>query len=163
MRLSFAFALLAVTACTGGGSSPNQTPEELALEGARATFETNMSSDSYSFHWRESCECTNEATDEMLITVTNGVISDAIYVATEQPVPANIRSHLLTIEGVFDKIQDAIDDNAFMIHVEYDTELGYPRSVAVDYDQHVADEELSLVISNVAPLVETGCGVRACG
>jgi hypothetical protein len=96
-------------------------------------------------------------------TVTNGAVSDAIYVETELPVPANLRSHLTTIDGLFDKIQDAIDDNAFMIHVEYDTELGYPRSIAIDYDEHVADEELSLIISNVTPISTCGVGVAPCG
>lgn len=157
MRIHLAFAL-ALAACTGSGSS---TPEETELEANRTTFHTAMTG-SYTFHWRQSCECTQEATAEMLITVTNGTISDAIYVETEQPVPQNLREHLDTIDGVFDRIQDAIDQNAHMIHVEYDATLGFPKSVAIDYSEQIADEELSLIISNVEPLAET-CGVRPCG
>ena len=158
MRLPIAFAL-ALAACTGSGTS---TPEETALEAPRTTFHENMAT-SYTFHWRQSCECTREATDEMLITVTNGTISDAIYVQTEQPVPANIRATLLTIDGVFYKIQDAIDEDAHMITVVYDTELGFPSSVAVDYSEQIADEELSLIISNVAPVSSCGVGFAPCG
>lgn len=162
MRLPIAFAFVAFAACTGGTAIPEQTPEEIELEGARTMFHQNMSNN-YSFHWRQSCECSPDATAEMLITVTNGAISDAIYVQTEQPVPANIRATLLTIDGVFDKIQDAIDEDAHMITVQYDTELGFPSSVAVDYSEQIADEELSLILSNVVPASACGVGVAPCG
>jgi hypothetical protein len=157
---SIAVALVALTACTGGTSVPEKTPEEIELDGARTMFQQNMPAD-YSFHWRESCECTQETAAEMLITVTNGSISSAIYVETEQAVPAGVRSRLVTIDGVFDKIQDAIDEDAHAITIEYDTELGFPKSVAIDYDAQVADEELSLTISDVVPLSE--CGFAPCG
>lgn len=159
MRLPLAFAL-ALAACTGSGST---TPEETELEAKRTTFHQNMADNNYSFHWRQSCECTQETAAEMLITVTNGAISDAIYVETEQQVPTSVRSRLLTIDGVFDKIQDAIDEDAHMITVVYDTELGYPKSVAVDYSEQIADEELSLIISDVQPLTLCGVGLVPCG
>lgn len=157
MRIHLAFAL-ALAACTGSGSS---TPEETELQAKRTQFTQNMTG-SYQFQWRQSCECSQDATAPMLITVTNGAISDAIYIETELPVPAGIREHLDTIDGVFDRIQDAIDEDAHMIYVEYDAQLGFPKSVAIDYSEQIADEELSLVISNVEPLAET-CGVRPCG
>ncbi len=157
MRTHLAF-VLALAACTGSGSS---TPEETELAAKRTQFQQAMTG-SYQFQWRQSCECTQDTTAPMLVTVTNGAISSAIYIETELPVPAAIRANLDTIEGVFDRIQDAIDDNAHMIYVEYDSELGFPKSVAIDYSEQIADEELSLVISNVEPIVE-GCGVRPCG
>jgi hypothetical protein len=157
MRLPLAFAL-ALTACSGSGSS---TPAETELEAARTKF-AQSSNDSYTFHSRRSCECTTEATREMFITVENGSITTAIYVDDEMPVPQNLRDSLFTIESAFEEIQTAIDEDAHMIHVEYDATLGYPSSIAIDYSEQIADEELSLIISNVEPLVET-CGVRPCG
>lgn len=163
MRLSIAFALtLTVTACTTEGSSGPGTPEEIALENARTTFHANMS-DSYTFHSRRFCECTVEATREMLVTVTGGVVTDAIYVDDEQPVPSELRDLIFTIDEAFDEIQSAIDDNAHAITVEYDTELGFPTSIAIDYSAQIADEELSLVISDVQPLTLCGAGALPCG
>ncbi|MFN0245458.1 MAG: DUF6174 domain-containing protein [Kofleriaceae bacterium] len=158
MRLPLAFAL-ALTACSGSGSS---TPAETELEAARTKFEQSSSSGSYTFHSRRSCECTTEATREMFITVENGAITSAIYVDNEMPVPQNLRDSLFTIESAFEEIQTAIDENAHMIYVEYDASLGYPASIAIDYSAQIADEELSLIISNVEPLLQT-CGVRPCG
>lgn len=161
MRLPIAFVLVAATACTQQETIVEETPEQIELQGARTRFDTTMPS-SYTFHWRRSCECTQEAAAEMLVTVSNGVITNAIYVATELPVPANIRDTLSTIDGVFDTIQDAIDQNAHTITVHYDADRGFPTSVAIDYSVQIADEELSLTISDVQPIAES-CGVRPCG
>ena len=152
MRVSLAFAVLALSACTSSSS-----PEEVELEAKRTMFHEHMAN-SYEFTWRQSCECTQETAGPMRITVSNGAITSAAYVETSLPVPANVRQHLLTIDGIFDKIQDAIDDDAHMVTVVYDTELGFPSSVAVDYDELVADEELSLTITNLVPIAQ-GCGV----
>jgi hypothetical protein len=159
MRLPLAFVFAsALAACTGSGSS---TPEETELQTQQAKFETNMS-DSYQFDTRRSCECTSETTREMRVTVTNGTISGAFYLDDETQVSAQVLEHVMTIEETFEEIQGAIDDDAHVIHVEYDTELGFPKSVSIDYSAQIADEELSLDIRNVQTLVET-CGRRPCG
>lgn len=156
MRIHLAFAL-ALAACTGSGSS---TPEETELEAAQAKFQTNMSG-SYTFHSLRSCECTAETTREMRVTVTDGAITGAIYVDDESAVSPQTLQHVMTIEETFEEIQSAIDENAHLITVEYDTELGFPTSVAIDYSAQLADEELSLLISNVVPL--STCGFAPCG
>jgi hypothetical protein len=129
---------------TGCGSD---SPEQSQLDHALQTWDVQGPA-SYSFTWQQGCECTAEASAPIRITVVNGLITDALYVETEQPVGADIRSHLLTIDGVFARIQDAIDNGADAVTVQYDSESGLPASVAVDYDKGVADEELSLQISN---------------
>ncbi len=161
MRIHLAFAL-ALAACTGGGSG-QKSPEEIELEGAQARFHQNMSQSSYSFHSRRSCECTTEATREMLVTVTNGAIASAIYVDDETAVSPQILDNVMTIEEAFDEIQNAIDEGVYMLHVEYDATLGYPSSIAIDYSEQIADEELSLIITDVEPLTLCGAGVVPCG
>ena len=47
----------------------------------------------------------------------------------------------LSIDGLFDLIQDAIDRSAFQISVKYHGELGYPLWAAIDYDRRIMDEE----------------------
>jgi hypothetical protein len=58
---------------------------------------------------------------------------------------------LLTIDGGFEKIQAALDQNAAEVTVDYDPARGYPRSVFVDDSRQVADEERSFQISDFAP------------
>jgi hypothetical protein len=156
MRIHLAFAL-ALAACTGSGSS---TPEETELEAAQSKFQTNMA-DSYTFHVRRSCECTAETASEMRVTVVDGAITGAIYVENETAVSSQTLEHVMTIDETFEEIQSAIDEGVHVLHVEYDTELGYPTSISIDYSAQIADEELSLTISNVVPL--SACGFAPCG
>ena len=74
-----------------------------------------------------------------------------MFVDDQRPVGEPVRGYLVTIDGVFDKIQAAIDQDAAEVTVEYDPARGYPRSVFVDYSRQVADEELALQISDFAP------------
>jgi hypothetical protein len=120
---------------------------------------------SYSFTWQRYCECSTEVTQPIRITVENDVITSAVYVETQQPVSADVRAELRTIDGVFGMIHDAIDQNAYLVNVQYSSESGHPLSVSVDYDERLADEELSLYIrdfhSNVQHHSEDGesrCG-----
>jgi len=46
-----------------------------------------------------------------------------------------------TLDRLFTIIQDAINANATRVWVEYDEEHGYPTSIAIDYDEMIADEE----------------------
>jgi hypothetical protein len=102
---------------------------------------------SYSFTWMQSCECISDMTRPIRIGVTSGQITSAVYVDDQAAVGALVRPYLLTIDGVFDKIQAANDQGAAEVTVDYDPARGYPTSVFVDYSRQAADEELSLQIS----------------
>ena len=53
-----------------------------------------------------------------------------------------------TIDGLFDKIQDAIDREAVRLTVSYDPEIGYPTSVSIDYSLTIIDEEFSFTATS---------------
>lgn len=158
MRIHGLLFVLAA-ACT---SSPS-TPEQSQLESALETWSVHGPSH-YSFTWQRHCECTSLTTSPMRVTVENGQIVSAIYIETEEPVGAAERAHLLTIDGVFDLIHDAIDEGADAITVQYSSQTGHPTSVAIDYDLGVADEEMSLLVSDFAANSQAsresvGCGL----
>jgi hypothetical protein len=132
-----------VTGCTSAPDSPEQSQLDSALHTWDAQGPV-----SYSFTWQRWCECSEETTQPIRISVVNNVITQAVYVATQQPVSADVRSQLLTIDGVFAEIQDAIANNADSVTVEYDSESGRPLSVGVDYDRGIADEELALQLTD---------------
>merc|ERR1712187_81012 len=70
-----------------------------------------------------------------------------VVAVNDSPVQATQRSSSLsfdedpTLDKLFTIIQDAINANAFRVSVEYDEEHGYPTSIAIDYDEMIADEE----------------------
>ncbi|MGE0401094.1 MAG: DUF6174 domain-containing protein [Kofleriaceae bacterium] len=147
MRIPIALATIAIAGCSDGNTS-DKSPGEYQLETARADFRRTIIP-SYTFRWRESCACPSEITNTIQIAVSGYTeITDATY-ASGGAVPANVRARLLTIDGVFDTIQAAFDEGADEIDVEYNLAYGYPTAVAIDYDTQIADEELSLTISDV--------------
>ena len=53
-----------------------------------------------------------------------------------------------TINDLFDAIQNCISKKANTIRVSYDSVNKIPKSIYIDFDKNVYDEEYSVVISN---------------
>ena len=116
----------------------------------------------YQFLLRRWCECLPEATRLMRVEVRRphpmsagplGERAEAVtFVEGGGAVPENARPPALTVDQLFALIQDAIDRRAVRITIEYDASLGYPRSIAVDYDERIADEEASYIASSLEAL-----------
>ena len=91
-------------------------------------------------------------TREKHVIVSDGLITDVTYKDDATAVPMTSWGQVETVEGVFDAIQDAIDQDAHSIVVTYDAVLGYPRDVSIDYSLMIADEEYSIDIANLSAL-----------
>jgi hypothetical protein len=138
-------ALLAVVApACASDASPNQDEDLLA----HRMMWSRPGRYFYSFTWQQGCFCPTEMTRPIRITVETGQIKSAVYADDHLPVSASVQSSLLTIEGVFDLIQHAIDEHAARIDVQYDP-LGFPSSLYIDVSMRLADEERSIAISDV--------------
>jgi hypothetical protein len=145
--MRFLSTLLLAGALSAGCDSAADSPQQSQLDSALETWNVQGPAE-YSFTWHRSCECTSETTQPIRITVVNNTITDAVYVATQLPVSADRRAQLLTIDGVFGELQDAIASGADTVNIEYDSNSGAPLSVYVDYEAGVADEELALQLSD---------------
>ena len=94
----------------------------------------------YSYEYNVLCECSDNLGQPVKVTVTDGVIESVVYAesgemgkAGDPPViSGSPRYHI--INGLFRVIQNAIDDEADQITVSYDSELGYPKNIEIDYD-----------------------------
>ena len=120
------------------------------LDNARARWQANRLG-VYEFDWRRSCECTTEVTREMHVIVSDETITSLTYAYDGTAVPTTVWSSVETVDGVFESIQDAIDQDAYSIVVTYDGS-GYPRDVSIDYSLMIADEEYSAHITDLAGL-----------
>jgi hypothetical protein len=134
-------AMSLATACS-------QPVDDHGVTAARDRW-TQHATAGYRFDWQRGCECPPELTRSMEITVASGQITSAVYADDRSPVADQFRATLLTIDGVFDKIQMAIDQRPDEIRLSFDPALGYPTSVFVDYSHQIADEELALQISGL--------------
>lgn len=57
-----------------------------------------------------------------------------------------------TIEDWFATVASAIEQNAVVIEIDWDSELGYPGSGYIDISKMIADEERGWKISEIIPL-----------
>lgn len=99
---------------------------------------------SYSYTVRVSCECPRDVTRPVVVWVDRGSIEYLLYEDDGTPVPYSYASSFPSAEQLFDAIQDAIDQRADRIEVDYDFTFGYPTDVYIDYDRRIADEELAM-------------------
>jgi hypothetical protein len=87
-----------------------------------------------------SCgECPPEWTHPLRIRVEAGEVVSVFDLSAGTSVDPNQRS--LTIDELFEVIQDAVQEDVYRLAVKYHPDLGYPISISIDHDSLVADDE----------------------
>jgi hypothetical protein len=118
--------------------------EVLALWAATSASE-------YTFEFNSVCFCIREWVSPVSLSVSGGEVVSAMFVESGEPVTdANQLASYVTIEGLFQLLQDAIDQSAESIQVEFHPTDGYPVSAFIDYDARMADEERGFSAANLS-------------
>ena len=104
----------------------------------------------YQFNFRWECYCSPEYVAPVKISVRENRIDDAVFVEDEVPVAVEGLERYRTIEGLFDLLQEGIDENAHTISAHYHSELGYPVKASIDYEEDSVDEELGFEIDSLS-------------
>jgi hypothetical protein len=103
------------------------------LDAARALWNEQHLSN-YRFRVRRSCFCPHELRRERPITVRDG-----------RPVRPNRHvKRIASVGRLFNTVQAAIDAKASSLTVTYDARRGYPREIAIDHYEQIADDEESI-------------------
>lgn len=97
----------------------------------------------YSYDFERYCQCGADLSRTATVRVRNGAVVEVVWADDGSPVPHQYRSAYRTIDGLFEIIGDAINDDADYIDVDYDSRYGFPRSASIDYTFGWADDELS--------------------
>lgn len=111
--------------------------------------QATANSNSISYTTQQTCFCPQEFTRPMTVTEQNGQITNAVYADTGEAVPTNVVNSLLTVDERFDQLQQAYENNAERISVEYNSDTGFPASVFIDQSFQIADEEINYSINNI--------------
>jgi hypothetical protein len=135
-------------------SLPGLAAADAALEAARAQWrQAGLAAYEYGYH--KFCECHPENPPESVVSVRNGAVVGVRHrpVGTTVEVPAEAKNleFYWTMEGVFDLIASA-ERRGVTVRVQYDAELGFPRSIYIDYDADFIGDELDLRFTSVTPL-----------
>ena len=103
------------------------------------------------FH-RSSCECPPESTTPVRIRVNTNVIESGVQLPDSVTLPSEQLDLYLTVEQLFDRIEEVIEGDPYSLVAEYDTEFGFPLSVSWDQDSVVADDEVQFTMGNLLVL-----------
>ena len=123
---------------------------QVVLDQALALWAANSTSD-YTFEFNWVCFCIREWVSPVTLSVSGGEVVSAVFVESGEPVTdVNQLASYETIDGLFQLLQDAIDQSAESIQVEFDPIDGYPVSAFIDYDARMADEERGFSASNLS-------------
>jgi len=76
------------------------------------------------------------------LVIKNNKIVEGLDLTNLQPVPQETLKYYQTIEEVFAWIEETKALNPARLDVEYDAGFGYPKKIAFDYSEGVADDEL---------------------
>jgi hypothetical protein len=139
-------ATLATAGCLSEPSGPHAS-EQQALNDAKKLWRAQNLSD-YSYVFSRGCFCVLEYREPTTVTVRGGAVISAVAVSNGA---SRDTSSYSTVEGLFEVIQKAIDDNAATIQAKYDPTRGYLTSAYIDFDQRMADEEFSVEAKSLTP------------
>lgn len=133
---------------------PGLATADAALDAARAQWrEAGLAAYEYGYH--KFCECHRDNPPESVVSVRNGTVVGVRHrpVGTTVEVPAEAKNleFYWTMDGVFDLIASA-QLRGVTVRVQYDTALGFPRSIYIDYDADFIGDELDLKFTSVTPL-----------
>ena len=107
---------------------------------------------SYQMRQGNSCFCIPAVRGPALVTVRDGVVTSLVLVADGEPVPSQFASAYGTVEDLFDRVEDALDQDFDTVMVDYDAQLGRPVRINLDGRTGVADDELMISVDGLTPL-----------
>ena len=99
---------------------------------------------SYTMTLTRGCFCLEESIGPFEVTVEDGVVVSATREGETVPT-----DRVLTVDALFDVLEDAYRRDAHRVEVTYDPTQGYPTTFFIDYDAGVADEELGYTVENL--------------
>ena len=102
----------------------------------------------YQYTLQRQCFCPISHTRPIIIEVQNNQVVNASFVNHDEPVSAELKHELETIDEWFALISDAFEREADVISVEYNPEFGYPKMIDIDMRKLRSDDEQVIAISD---------------
>ena len=146
MRITVGLALLGLGLL---GACGDATGPEDELVANRGKWLSHYIAD-YTYEYERWCFC-RPSPGPIRLTVHDDSVIAAVVIATNDTLTdAEIaQAGFKTVDELFPVILDATASGADDLDVEYDPVLGYPRLIAIDYDEQTVDEEITYLASNL--------------
>ena len=85
------------------------------------------------------------------LTVEDGSPTGLVVLEDGTVVPEPDPSEYPTVTGLFDILEEAVDQEAHSINVTWDPTFGFPTTFFIDYSLNIADEELGYDVRAFQP------------
>ena len=144
MKTTYGLIALLAAVCVGCEESdeppPEPTADQRALDANKALWErSNITSYQYTFQMQ--CFCPQR--DDIVVVVANRQVSQAYRTPSGVYLTQQELTGVYSVEGLFAKVQEAIDQKVYMLRVTYDSQYGFPQYISIDRAQNLADEEVT--------------------
>jgi hypothetical protein len=111
----------------------------------------------YEYGYHKFCECHRDSPPETTVTVRDGKVVGVrhrpVGSATEVPAADKNLDYYWTVDGLFALIASA-QQRGVQVRAQYDSALGYPREVFIDYDSDFIGDELDVRLTGVRNLAD---------
>ena len=122
------------------------------LDESRALWDAAAISD-YSIRSQRRCFFCGVTFIPVRITVRGDTIDTVTDLDTDDPVTEPAPGTFLTIDELFDVIQEAITQSASDINVRYDEVFGYPTDIDIDFSRSFRNDEALFEIGEFQQLM----------
>lgn len=102
----------------------------------------------YNFRFQQTCFCAPDSVEPGIVSVVGGQIESVIGVNTSEELNPSL---FLSIDGLFDALQDALDQPADAISANFDKSLGYPTDISIDFIELASDDEIWYAATDLNP------------
>lgn len=93
----------------------------------------------YTFAYQINCFCPPETLKPFRIVVKNDSVVEAVSIDGTVQIPTDFLPRWETIPKLFEKIEQAIKEDAYNYRVEYDQTYGYPQYFDVHWEKKIPD------------------------
>jgi hypothetical protein len=105
----------------------------------------------YEIEMQKICYCVPEVVRMMVFEVEGDKVETVRYADTGDDVDPQHYGNFNTIEGMFTFVEQALEKNPADLSIAYDEKYGYIKELSVDFKENLADDEISIIASNMRP------------
>ena len=106
---------------------------------------------SYQIEVQKICYCVPEVVRMMVFEVDGDEVASVRYADTGEDVDPQHYGEFNTIEDMFTFVEKALEKNPADLSIAYDEKYGYIKELSVDFKENIADDEISIIASNMRP------------
>jgi hypothetical protein len=105
----------------------------------------------YQIEMQKICYCVPEVVRMMVFEVDGNEVTSVRYADTGEDVDPQHYGDFNTIEGMFEFVGKALEKNPADLSIAYDEKYGYIKELSVDFQENIADDEITIIASNMRP------------